>query len=184
VDGGQDIDGDRVPDVIVGGPFYREGNAVPGGAWLLSGQKIVDLPTSLVSDGIFPDDNAASFTAVGVDGNFGLRGRTTDEEFGLAVALVPDLDGDGRGEVAIGAPRADYAGSGRTGAVSVYAFVPGEGLSDRPILIFSGEIGPPEGRVGEILAAGPVGLRVVLIVGGPRGSSLGLQSGSVYVIPL
>ncbi len=184
VDSGLDVDGDAISDVIVGGPFYREANAVPGGAWLLSGERLLGLSTGRVTDGVMPNETWESFTNVGVEGNFGLRGRTTDEEFGRAVALVPDLDGDGRGEVAVGAPRADYAGSGRTGAVSVHSFEPDEGLSARPILIFGGEIGPPEGRVGELLSAGPVGLRVVLIVGGPRGSSLGLQSGSVYVVPL
>ena len=185
VDGGEDIDGDGVPDVIVGAPGYREGFEIPGAAWLLSGARIRDLPTSEAEDGeVVPLDEAFPFVDVGVEGTFGLTGRTTDEQFGTAVALVPDIDGDGRGEVAIGAPRADYAGSGRTGAVAVFPFVPGVGLADEPLLIFGGEIGPPEGRVGELVQAGPVGLRVVLIIGGPRGSSLGLQSGSVYVVPL
>ena len=185
VDGGQDIDGDGVPDVIVGAPNYREGFEVPGAAWLLSGARIRTLPTLIAEDReVVPLEQNFSFVDVGAEGTFGLTGRTTDEQFGRAVALVPDIDGDGRGEVAIGAPRADYAGSGRTGAVAVFPFVPEVGLADEPLLIFGGEIGPPESRVGDLLSAGPVGLRVVLIIGGPRGSSLGLQSGSVYVVPL
>ena len=185
VDGGQDIDGDGVPDVIVGAPSYREGFEVPGAAWLLSGARIGALPTLIAEDReVVPLEQNFSFVNVGVEGTFGLTGRTTDEQFGAAVALVPDIDGDGRGEVAVGAPRADYAGSGRTGAVAVFPFTPGVGLSDDPLLIFGGEIGPPEGRVGALVSAGPVGLRVVLIIGGPRGSSLGLQSGSVYVVSL
>ena len=185
VDAGEDVDGDGVPDVIVGGPTYREGFEVPGAAWLLSGARIRDLPTLEAEDGeVLPRDESFPFVNVGAEGTFGLTGRTTDEQFGTSVALVPDIDGDGRGEVAVGAPRADYAGSGRTGAVAVFPFVPGVGLADEPLLIFGGELGPPEGRVGELVQAGPVGLRVVLIIGGPRGSSLGLQSGSVYVVPL
>lgn len=59
-------------------------------------------------------------------------------EFGHSIASVPDVDGDGHDDLAIGAPRADglepdagrvYISSGRTGATLVT--IPGERTGDR-----------------------------------------------------
>jgi hypothetical protein len=77
---GGDVDGDDRPDVLFGNP-----SSVSGGAYLQLG------PAS----GVVELDQLASFAAI-PDGSF--------SGAGASVALVPDWDGDGRSEIAIGSP--------------------------------------------------------------------------------
>src|SRR5262249_44182007 len=82
VAGGGDVDGDNVPDIIVGAP------------------------------GASPTDRGAAgsaFVFSGATGEMLFRwdGEAAGDPLGRAVAIVGDLNGDGRADVLIGAP---YAG--------------------------------------------------------------------------
>jgi len=92
---GDDVDGDGIPDVVVGAP-----GASPGG---------------LRSAG-------TAFVFSGATGKLLLRldGQEADASFGASVAIAGDLDGDGRAEVLVGAPFASPGG--QRGAGSVFAF--------------------------------------------------------------
>lgn len=90
-----DVDGDGTPEILVGAFNFRD----VGYVRLLSGKDLSTLRewrTGLVDDG-----------------------------FGHSVAYVGDVDGDGRPDVAVGAPRGPRDGVREVGAVYVYCAVDG-----------------------------------------------------------
>ncbi|MBI5433519.1 MAG: VCBS repeat-containing protein [Planctomycetes bacterium] len=98
VDGGEDVDGDSVPDVIAGGP-----QKPTGGTWT----------------------NSCALVISGATGAT-ICLHTGDWQFGDSCALLGDVDGDGRSDYAIGKPNDGnqstpggfvYACSGQTGAL-------------------------------------------------------------------
>lgn len=64
-------------------------------------------------------------------------GLSAGDQFGLSVALVSDVNGDGADDVVIGAPTASPAGRMNAGAVSLFLSV--SGTSSIPSQAFSGE---------------------------------------------
>ncbi|MBK8261335.1 MAG: FG-GAP repeat protein [Nannocystis sp.] len=100
--GGVDVDGDGRGDLAIGAPGYSEGGLDRGRVHVVfgrSGGEAVEL---------------ADLGAGGA-GGFVIDGLEEFEWAGAAVGLIGDLNGDGRGEVLVGAPFAtvderDYAG--------------------------------------------------------------------------
>jgi len=95
-----DVDGDTVPDLLIGAPSYTAGTPGPGRAFIYSGRTGARLRT---------------FT-----------GQASGDQFGLAVGNAGDVDGDSTDDVIVGAKWNDAAGSqsgrayvysGRTGAL-------------------------------------------------------------------
>src|SRR4051812_24623402 len=101
VDGAGDVNGDGLADVLVGARASQDGR--PGAAYLVFGKK--DAGTINLAA---PGAAARRFAGVG-DGDL----------TGFAVAFVPDLDGDGHPDIAIGAPRVDL-GADAEDAGAVY----------------------------------------------------------------
>jgi hypothetical protein len=97
VSGGKDIDNDGLPELLVGADDAEGGL---GAAYLYLGTDFQD--TDL---GGFPQ---LALKFIGEDGRFGYR-----------VALLGDVDGDGHGDVVIGAP--SYENGADKGAVYVYS---------------------------------------------------------------
>jgi len=104
VTGAGDVNGDGFRDVMVGAPFrWYNDIAVPGG-------------TAQIFSGF---DGALLRT---------YSGQNPRDYFGTSVALLPDIDGDGVGDHAVGAPR--YAEGGvEKGAVFVYSGATGQQLT-------------------------------------------------------
>lgn len=92
---GPDVDGDGYPDVVVGAP-YEDIDEQIGTARLLSGATGETLHT--------------------------WQGDLAGDLFGFAVALGGDVDGDGRGDVLIGAPHRED----RRGRVTLFSGATGE----------------------------------------------------------
>jgi hypothetical protein len=96
VAGVADLDGDGLGDVIVGAPDDDEGGrANAGSVQVLSGA-----------------DGQLLWAAYG---------DTAGDLFGQAVAGISDVDGDGAGDVIVGAPKDDPAGRSEAGTVFVYS---------------------------------------------------------------
>ncbi len=77
VDAGADFDGDGVPDIAVGAPCAKVG-------------------------GLLKVGRVRVFSGATHRRLLSLSGEMADQQFGSAIALVPDLDGDGKAELAVG----------------------------------------------------------------------------------
>ncbi|HUF08575.1 MAG TPA: T9SS type A sorting domain-containing protein [Rhodothermales bacterium] len=106
-----DIDGDEIPDLVVGSPTTPGGGRIRGSAHVLF----------LNSDGTVK----SNYSIEGGDAGSDLPLRDGDQ-FGADVDFVGDLNQDGIADIAIGAPGDDDGGSNR-GAVWIWF-----GLSDIP----------------------------------------------------
>jgi hypothetical protein len=85
-----DADGDGLADVLIGAPDSNSAASNAGAAYLFSGAGLSSL-----------DPAVAQAT---------LLGSEADDEAGSALAVAEDIDGDGFGDLVIGAPRAWLSG--------------------------------------------------------------------------
>jgi hypothetical protein len=100
--------------------------------------------------------------------------------FGVALA-VGDVDGDGDGEVLVGAPQMTVHGTHGVGAVLVYdAEQPGDGTLSDTRFVTQGTNGD---SIGGSLAAASIGGRDVIVAGGPRNGKVALFYCSALVPP-
>src|SRR6185295_16809086 len=95
------------PDLVVGSPFEHLELADSGALWVLF----------LNPDGTVKDEKRLA------TGQGGLTVATGHTEFGVALAALGDLDGDGAPELAVGAPGDDDGGIDR-GAVHILTLAP------------------------------------------------------------
>ena len=91
VAGGEDLDGDGHPELLIGAP--RNGNQDNGAAWLVS-----------------PSLASSSVIDLGRETNR-LTGERFEDYLGSSVAFAGDVDGDGQGDLLVGAPGADTGGA-------------------------------------------------------------------------
>ena len=98
-----DVDGDGVGDLVVGANFDDDGGADVGAVYVLF----------LNADGTLRSEQKISALSGGLTGPL-----DPDDGFGGSAGAVGDLDGDGIGDLAIGAPSDDDGGTDR-GAVHV-----------------------------------------------------------------
>jgi hypothetical protein len=153
-----DIDGDGVADIVVGAPMDSPGTSPQGcgRAYVYSGA------TGRLLWKLLPPTPQL----------FG--------QFGYAVAGLHDLDGDGRGEIAVGAPAEQRAqGGDDEGRVHIYSGATGRRI--RTILAptdrHAGEFGYSLAAIGDLSGDG----RDDLIIGDHRGGPDGARGGLVHV---
>ncbi len=103
VDRTADLDGDGRGDLVVGAPFESSaGGTTVGGAWVLSSTSGRELHHWQGTDAL--------------------------SGFGEVVAAVGDVDGDGKGDVAVAAPRTNDRSRTRPGEVRIYSSATGRQL--------------------------------------------------------
>jgi hypothetical protein len=119
--GGHDLDGDDVPDLVVGAPYA---GSYAGKAYVVSGAAVA---------------GGGSFELADVGAVLTGDGDSYDA-FGWTVASVGDLTGDGLGEIAVGVPGHDEPGSA-AGALWLYPGDPGlaQGIAPPALATISGE---------------------------------------------
>jgi len=84
-----DFNGDGIDDLIVGAPLGDDGGSLSGQAYVIFGKS-----------GSFTDVNLASLGA----GGFIIKGASTQDVTGYSVDSAGDVNGDGFGDLIIGAP--------------------------------------------------------------------------------
>lgn len=107
VDGGRDVTGDGVPDVIVGAIANDELGPEAGKAYVLAG----------------PHAGGAL-----ADAHTRLIGEVKGDYAGNSVALLPDVDGDGADDLLVGSPSNETGGSGAGRAYLVRGPLEGGGI--------------------------------------------------------
>ena len=98
-----DVDGDGISDVAIGADGDDDGGSSAGAVWILF----------LEEDGSVRAQQKISALQGGFAGNL-----SNDDRFGSSVAAVSDLDGNGVGDLVVGAAK-DDTGGGNRGAVWV-----------------------------------------------------------------
>ncbi len=162
LDGGMDVDGDGTPDLVVGAPYDDQGERNAGAAWLVRGP---------FEDGSLSEHGVA------------LTGTNDSDYAGWSVALVGDVDGDGVGEVLVGAPYAKYEATTPGVAYLVPGDVDGNVALEDASWALRGQSNS-DGVGARVSAGGDLdgdGLADVL-VGANGVNVVGADSGAAYVV--
>ncbi len=161
-----DVDGDGVPDLLIGAPGDSEDGS--GAVWLVPGGA--------------PGQGARALDDVGVR----ISGEAAGDYLGSSLAAAGDVDGDGLAELLLGAYGSDQGGykTGRTYLVDGASLAPGAAvdLADAAYL-FEGEA-TNDWSGYAVAGAGDVdgdGLDDVLI-GAPFSEVTGFSAGAAYLI--
>jgi len=116
VDGGDDVNNDGLDDVVIGSLFgSRYGNT--------AGESMVIFGNTSLGDGTFNDP---LFGMVNLDPSlmsrftgFFMHGENAGDRTGSEVSMIGDIDGDGIGDIGLGAPLADFVNSSSGGVYLV-----------------------------------------------------------------
>ncbi len=100
-----DINADGHGDIVVGAPFFNSPSFREGRAYVLFGPG--------------PALPSQQPTFLNGTNGFQVTGLAADDQLGASVAGLGDINGDGRADVAFGAPQADPLGRAGAGAVYV-----------------------------------------------------------------
>jgi len=103
-----DIDNDTYLDLIVGSPYYDDGEPDEGTAFVFYG----------TANGIASSDPSITDPVTGVGAGIMLYANVPDAHFGTSVASAGDIDGDGYDDVIIGVP--DSGGFISDGSALIY----------------------------------------------------------------
>jgi hypothetical protein len=118
-----DVDGDNVPDVVVGASAADPNGNLSGAAYVYSGAT-----GSLIHS---------------------FAGRSEGDQFGNSVSGAGDVDGDGTPDLVIGAINDDYAGPDG-GAATVFSGATGDVLAYLPALEAGGSVGANVQEAGDV----------------------------------
>ena len=189
MDGGLDVDGDGLGDLVIGAHVLTVNGNTVGATWLVPGSYIASLPREAYVVGAAPADIHPYIPSSATAGVWRVDGDTDDGQFGAAVALVPELSAPGRAGVAVGARFGNHPGVVRAGGVSVFRFVSdpddeGFGLDPAPVASIGGETWRSGSQFGDKLDAALVGGRPTLLVGAWEASANGLDQGAAWAIDL
>ncbi len=181
VDGGHDVDGDGIPDLVAGSIWYYENGLNLGSAWLVSGARIRVMPRTPLIEG-----QASTSTLTFADADdprvLQLVGEEHRAFFSHSLALVPNLEGDGRAGLAVGLRDGTVSGMPRGGGAMVYRFDRASGFVSEPVTILGGD--RFEAFVGENMSAGWLQNRPVIAVGAPFARGQGMDMGNAMVVDL
>jgi len=154
VGGAGDVDGDGLPDVVLGAPLADANGQDSGQVLVVSGA-----------------DGSVLFT---------FDGAAPGDHFGVSVAAAGDADGDGNADVAVGAADADIGGRPDSGRAQVFSGADGSVLRTIRGNSSLEQLGRSVAGNGDIDGDGFDDL----FVGAPKGGSNGQISGSAQVFAI
>ncbi|MFI4881614.1 MAG: FG-GAP-like repeat-containing protein [Phycisphaerales bacterium JB064] len=175
VDGLGDLDGDGIPEIIVGASGDDEAGRDRGAVFVLF----------LNRDGTVREEVKFGMGMGGFD-----RNVSEDSRFGTSVATLGDIDGDGTLEVAVGHPFEDVAPGQLDDGAAWIVSLNQAGMVEREMLVGAGQ----GGFTGAVLAGDNFGNSVGggedidgdgvpdLVVGASRDDAGGIDAGAAYVV--
>ena len=184
--GGGDVDGDGIPDLVVGVAEYQNYFAELGAVWLVPGWYLRSLTAETHDDETLPPADEANWQFLmppdGLQGSYAAVGTQAGSLFGESVALLPDPVDPSRMAVAIGVPQGSYGGAQLAGGVGIWRFVDTTtGFESHPWGMVVGETQVPGGSLGETLATGRLDGQPMLLLGAPLSDVGGvIDGGAAY----
>jgi hypothetical protein len=184
--GGGDVDGDGIPDLVVGVAEYQNYFAELGAVWLVPGWYLQSLTAESHDDETLPpaDEDHWQFMMPpdGLEGSYAVVGTEAGSLFGESVALLPDPVDPSRMAVAIGVPQGSYGGAQLAGGVGIWRFADTTtGFESHPWGLVVGETQLPGGNLGETLATGSLRGSPMLLLGAPLSDVGGvIDGGAAY----
>jgi hypothetical protein len=172
VSGLDDVDGDGAEDLAVGAPHDDDGGAAHGAVWILF----------LHADGTVKAEQKISDTA----GGFG--GVLDDDSFGRALSSLGDLDGDGLGDLAVGAPTDDDGASDQGAVWLLFLDADGTVKAEQKISAtaggFAGDLDAGDFFGSRLSTLGDLdGDRITdLAASSPRDNDGGVDQGAVWIL--
>lgn len=180
--GGADVDGDGLPDLVVGSSGYVESGLTVGAAWLVRSGYLKTL-TKLTTAGEVAPADLKPLAASGTKPTW--KGSLHNEGFPTSLVLLPGMESDGRALVAGGSLLSNLSGVLSSGAVRILAWDKVGGVPEAlPRAILSGETAPSNSYWGNDLSFGWRDTTPVLLVGAPRADAVSPDLGAVYAISL
>ena len=186
--GGGDLDGDGLPDLVVSASERSVGigNEL-GSVWMVPGYFLASIEPEFWTG----SDPEILWPFAIDDSRYRLDGWVDDEEFGAALALVPNVTEDGRPGIAIGAPLANLGGLHESGGVRLHIVDTsasgswGHFLDPDPVAVFGGENHHGDGaEVGDRLYGGVRQGEPTLLIGGTGAHSLSTSGGAAWAVDL
>jgi hypothetical protein len=179
---GKDVDGDGIPDLLVGAPADGPTSQPIGRVYAYSGAALAQLKASSGLSCATTQLNAET-SAAGI-----FQATASSGTLGTEVALLSDFSGDGKADIALGAPDASDT-TGQVGAVLVWR-------AGRPLAQLNTNtpdftlLGDQPGALAEMKLASSPDLSgdgiPELVLGAPKqvvdGDPVSWDSGAVYVV--
>lgn len=138
--------------------------------YVLEAEALLDLGGGDALDCVSPDDSGALYATVSCETQGGVTG-CEDSLFGAALA-VGDIDGDGDGELVVGAPRMKVRDVSRGGAVLIYDLDSGgDDEVSQAAFVSSAEAGD---QLGGALTTAALEDRDLIVAGAPSGGKVAL----------
>jgi hypothetical protein len=182
--GGGDVDGDGLPDLVVGGTGHKRGSDTVGIAWLLRGarlralapqaEQLIDNATpGLLFALVDPSDPTSLF----------LEGGSIVDRIGNGVSLVRRAAPSTQFDIVVGASGGGPAGVLLSGGARVHEFGP-SGLDPFPVVVVGGETTRTGSLLGELVRGGSLAGVPMILVGGIQGYGGGPDEGAAYSGPI
>lgn len=184
LDGGLDVDGDTIPDLVISSTNVDVGGTNAGGVWLVSGAYILSLPTETSGVNNWPDPSEVTFhdlPELGIDSM--LVGTQSAVEFGESVALLQDPLDPNRAALAVGLPLGSVGGTSLSGGVRIHRWDTNTAAwESEPYAVVGGESHLPTGELGGILSGLSPSEGSAVLVGAFWSHQIGPDRGATYAI--